>query len=356
MSSASNSETGSRAFLTLSPRRHILRNHLRDPLRRVLVVVEDKMIETQIARVQIKIVVDERIALFLVLLNDPLCLVSGDLEPFGDRRHQEDTMKIVGHRGASADAPENTLESMKLAWEQGAYAAECDIIRTHDGKLILMHDDSTKRTALDGVDLLVEHTDWTDLKKLDVGSWKGKKWKGVKIPLLEDVLRAIPDGNHLYIEVKSGNTNLGADSRVINDLESIMEKEKISPEKITFICFDHDFLNRLKKRVPRYHVYYLTTYARFFGRWPDVRNEAELETYIREALENGIDGLDMENSAVITGEWVKKIHDKALKVAIWSYGKDDTLENALRYKEIGVDFLTTNMPATILQGLDPSCR
>ena len=265
-------------------------------------------------------------------------------------------MKIVGHRGASEDAPENTLESLKLAWKQGAYATECDIIRTRDGKLVLMHDDSTKRTALGGIDLFVEHTDWKDLKELDVGSWKGESWKGVKIPLLEDVVRAIPDGKHLYIEIKSGDTNLGADSRVIDDLENIIEKEKISPEKITFICFDHGFLNNLKKRLPRYNVYYLTSFVEFPGKWPDVRNEMELETSIQEALKNGINGLDMENSAVITKEWVKKIHDKALKVAIWSYGKDDTLDNALIYRDIGVDFLTTNMPAKILQGLDSSRR
>ncbi len=265
-------------------------------------------------------------------------------------------MKIVGHRGASDKAPENTLESLKLAWGQGAYAAECDIIRTHDGKLVLMHDDSTKRTALDGVDLLIEQADWNDLKKLDVGSWKGEKWRGVKIPLLEEVLCAIPDGNHLFIEVKSGGTNLGADSRVIDDLQKLMEKEKIPSEKITFICFDHDFLNRLKKRLPTYNAYYLTAFAEFPGTWPEVRKEVELDVYIQKALENGIDGLDMENSPVITKEWVKKIHGVALKVAIWSYSQDDTLENALRYKDIGVDFLTTNMPATILQGLYPSCR
>jgi glycerophosphoryl diester phosphodiesterase len=265
-------------------------------------------------------------------------------------------MKLVGHRGASRDAPENTLESLKLAWQQGAYGAECDIIRTRDGKLVLMHDDSTKRTALGGVDLLVEQTGWNDLNNLDVGSWKGEQWTGVRIPLLEDVLRAIPDGNRLYIEIKSGHTNRGADPRVIDDLETLMEQETVSPEKVTFICFDHGFLNRLKKRLPRYCAYYLTSFMEFPGRWPDVRTRAELERYIREALENGIDGLDMENSPVITREWVKEIHDKGLKVAIWSYGRDDTLENARRYQDMGVDFLTTDMPATMLQGLDPSCR
>jgi len=260
-------------------------------------------------------------------------------------------MKIIGHRGASEDAPENTLESLQLAWEQGAYAAECDIIRTRDGKLVLMHDDSTRRTALGGFDLCVEATDWDELKGLDVGSWKGPKWMGVKIPLLEEVLRAIPEGKHLYVEIKSGEANRGADARVLNDLENLLVKEAIVPEKITFISFDHDFLNRLKKRLPGYNVYYLTTYLKFPGKWPAVRTARGLEKYIQEALANGIDGLDLESSAAISIEWVKKIHAQGLKVAIWSYSQDDTLENALRYQEMGVDFFTTNTPARILSGL-----
>lgn len=263
-------------------------------------------------------------------------------------------MKIVGHRGASDDAPENTLESLMLAWEQGAYAAECDIILTKDLKLVLMHDDSTRRTALNGVDLIVEKTDWDQLQKLDVGKWKDEKWSGVKIPLLENVLRAIPDGKHLFIEIKTGDANSGADPRVIEHLPELIEKEKISPEKISFICFDHNFLNRLKKKLPDYRAFYLTTFEPQPGKWPDVRNDQELEVYINEALRNGIDGLDMENSPAITKEWVKKIHDSGLKIAIWSYGKDDTLDNARRYHEIGIDFFTTNMPAVILKILGQS--
>ncbi len=262
-------------------------------------------------------------------------------------------MKIIGHRGSSSDAPENTLESLNLAWEQGAFAAECDIQRTYDGRLVLMHDVSTKRTALGDVDFLIEQTEWKLLKELDVGSWKGEEWRGVKIPLLEDVLRAIPEGKQLYVEVKSGDANHGVDSQLIVDIGHIMENEAISHDKITFICFDHDFLNRLKRRLPLYNAYYLTTYAKFPGRWPDVRDKEELEMYIRRALENGIDGLDMENSPVISRDWVKTIHDNALKIAVWSYSRDDTLENALRYRDIGVDFLATDAPFTILQGIEP---
>ncbi len=262
-------------------------------------------------------------------------------------------MKIIGHRGASQDAPENTLEAMVLAWEQGAYAAECDIIRTRDGRLVLMHDDSTKRTARHGEDLLVEETAWHDLKDLDVGSWKDPKWAGVKIPLLEEVLRTIPEGKHLYIEIKSGKTNHGADERVIDDLEELIKKEAVAPEKITFICFDHNFINLLKKRLPHYKICYLTSYISFPGRWPEVRDLKELKSCIDDALTNDIDGLDLESSSVITGEWVKTIHNAGLSVTIWSYAKDDTLQNARRYQEMGVDFLTTNTPAKILAELAP---
>jgi glycerophosphoryl diester phosphodiesterase len=263
-------------------------------------------------------------------------------------------MQIVGHRGASDDAPENTLESLMLAWEQGAYAAECDIILTKDLRLVLMHDDSTQRTALGGIDLIVEKTVWSELQKLDVGRWKGEKWSGVRIPLLEDVLRAIPDGKHLFIEIKTGDANSGADPRVIDHLPELVEKEMMSPDKISFICFDHLFLNRLKKRLPDYRAYYLTTFQPQPGKWPDVRNDEELEYSINEALRNGIDGLDMENSGIIQKEWVERIHESTLKIGIWSYGTDDTLENARRYNDIGIDFFTTNMPAVVLKMLGRS--
>ncbi|RYD40506.1 MAG: glycerophosphodiester phosphodiesterase, partial [Verrucomicrobiaceae bacterium] len=54
---------------------------------------------------------------------------------------------VIAHRGASADAPENTLSSIREAWKQQADGAEFDIRLTKDGKIILMHDHTTGRTA-----------------------------------------------------------------------------------------------------------------------------------------------------------------------------------------------------------------
>lgn len=261
-------------------------------------------------------------------------------------------MKIIGHRGASAEAPENTLESLQLAWAQGAYGAECDITRTRDGELILMHDDSTRRTALGGVDLVVAETDWTELKDLDVGSWKGSRWQGVRIPRLEEVLGLIPEGQHLYVEIKSGDRNQGADPRIVDELEALLIKVAVAPEKLTFISFDHDVLNRLKERLPSYRALYLTSYLPFPGRWPDVRNDKELEATMAVAVANNIDGLDMESSPVIRKSWVEKIHAQGLQLTIWSYASDDTLKMARHYQQLGADLYTTNTPALILSALD----
>ena len=105
-------------------------------------------------------------------------------------------VEIIAHRGASHDAPENTLESVKLGWVQGADAVEVDVYLSKDGYIVLHHDGSTKKLA--GVDRKVVDQTLAELQQLDVGSWKGDKWKDVRIPKLADVLSTIPEGRRLF--------------------------------------------------------------------------------------------------------------------------------------------------------------
>ena len=83
-------------------------------------------------------------------------------------------VEIIGHRGASYDAPENTLASFKLGYQQKADADELDIYLTKDGKIVVMHDANTARTA--GVSNKLATSTFDDLRKLDAGQWG--KWKG----------------------------------------------------------------------------------------------------------------------------------------------------------------------------------
>jgi glycerophosphoryl diester phosphodiesterase len=109
---------------------------------------------------------------------------------------------IIAHRGASHDAPENTLASFKLAWEQKADGIEGDFYLTKDGKIVCIHDKTTKRTSGQKVELDVAASTLAELRKVDVGAWKDPKYAGEKMPTLEEVLAIVPAGKVFFIEIK----------------------------------------------------------------------------------------------------------------------------------------------------------
>src|SRR5687767_14672552 len=114
---------------------------------------------------------------------------------------QVGAVEIIAHRGASWDAPENTLSSMKLAWEQEADAIELDLWLSKDGKLIVSHDADTERFEKQPRKL--PELTWAELQQLDVGSWKSDRFKGERIPTLESILATIPADRRAVLEIKS---------------------------------------------------------------------------------------------------------------------------------------------------------
>lgn len=94
--------------------------------------------------------------------------------------------KVIGHRGAKAYAPENTLESIETAASLGVKWVELDVKLTRDGVPIIFHDDELDRTTNGSG--LVAHTDYEDIKQLEAGSWYADSFAGVKIPTLEEAV------------------------------------------------------------------------------------------------------------------------------------------------------------------------
>ena len=109
---------------------------------------------------------------------------------------------IIGHRGASYDAPENTIASNKLAFEQGADGVEGDYWLAAGGHILDLHDKDTKRVA--GKKLVVTTAPFKQLRALDIGSWKDPKWHAERMPTLEEVLAIVPAGKKVFLELKSG--------------------------------------------------------------------------------------------------------------------------------------------------------
>ncbi len=109
--------------------------------------------------------------------------------------------RIIGHRGAAAWAPENTLASIRKAAELGASWVEVDVMLTGDDRPVLFHDDNLKR--LTGLDALMAETPYDRVRGLDAGRWFGPEFTGERVPTLEDALDLIRQlGLGANIEIK----------------------------------------------------------------------------------------------------------------------------------------------------------
>ena len=110
---------------------------------------------------------------------------------------------VLGHRGASGYAPENTLEAFKLAMDMGADGFELDVHLSKDGELVVIHDETVDRTT-DGTGFVGEMT-LAQLKALD--AWNHKEgYQGARIPTLAEVYDLIRDTDHIVnVEIKTDN-------------------------------------------------------------------------------------------------------------------------------------------------------
>jgi glycerophosphoryl diester phosphodiesterase len=97
---------------------------------------------------------------------------------------------VLGHRGASALAPENTLAAFQLALAGGADGVELDVWRCASGDVVVIHDEDTARTC--GARLAVPDATLAALRALDAGAWRGDLYRGERIPVLAEVLEALP--------------------------------------------------------------------------------------------------------------------------------------------------------------------
>ena len=109
--------------------------------------------------------------------------------------------KVIGHRGAAAYAPENTIEGIHTAADMGVEWVELDVKLTKDDVPVIFHDDTLDRTT-NGHGPVAEIT-YEDLKQLEAGSWYGESFTGIKIPTLEEAVDALIQRNlGLNLEIK----------------------------------------------------------------------------------------------------------------------------------------------------------
>jgi glycerophosphoryl diester phosphodiesterase len=236
-------------------------------------------------------------------------------------------VEIVGHRGASSDAPENTVAAIEFAWEQHADAVEFDVHLSKDGTIIAIHDADTKRVA--GAEMRVAETALADLRKLDVGAWKHAKFAGEKIPTLDEVLATVPPGKRAFIEVKCG-------PEIVPELDRVLRSRKLKPEQTCVISFSADVIAAAKKARPDLQVLWVVSLE------PRNANPPTAEELIAKAKAVRADGLALSATpAVLDRAFGARVESAGLKLHVWTV---DDAELAKQMIAAGAESITTNKP------------
>ncbi|CAM4387842.1 glycerophosphodiester phosphodiesterase [Corallococcus exiguus] len=237
-------------------------------------------------------------------------------------------MLLLAHRGASADAPENTLEAFAEAVRQGADGVELDAMVCGSGEVVVCHDERLDRLA--GQPWEVRSTPWWKLSRADVGTPLG--FAPARIPLLEEVLDALPEHFLVNIELKCDRFDDGGLAAGVARLL----RERDLAGRVVVSSFNPLCLFRLAAVAP--------TLRRGFLIDPD--KPWALQAYALSPLVSSHSVHPFHEAC--TPERVAAWNDAGLRVAAWTV---DDPQRARELRDLGVSYLITNRPGRVREAL-----
>lgn len=165
---------------------------------------------------------------------------------------------LQAHRGVSSEAPENTLAAFQMSVDQGYDLIEMDPKYTSDGKFVLLHDRSLKRTARDAegnaIDLKIAEITLAEAQSYEYGSWFSEEFKGEKIPLLSDVLDFAAENPQIPIKIDNVWETFPDDLRAAFLDEIAARGDKAA--SIGFTCRTLDCLKQAAEKFPKAMLHY----------------------------------------------------------------------------------------------------
>lgn len=242
------------------------------------------------------------------------------------------TPRMIAHRGASSDAPENTLAAFRLAVESGADGVEFDVRLSKDGVPVVIHDADLIRTA--GINKPVAEMTAAELGRVDNGSWFGGEFAGERIPTLAETLDAISDlDGPIYIELKCGRDevdplalsvcNIAAASKVFRNVivkgfnpAVVPVVKTIAPNILAYCLFD----------IGAADIFRQTTFI------PKL------------AYELGADGISL-HSGLADADLIAEARRIGLRTAAWTIDDESGFTAAAN---AGIEDIITNEPAKLL--------
>lgn len=231
---------------------------------------------------------------------------------------------IIGHRGALAVAPENTIPAFEAALDGGADGVEFDVQRTVDGHLVVFHDEDIARTT--GENGKMPQMTLNELQRLDVGSHFDERFRGTRIPTLTEFFDwARGNDLLLFLELKEPYRFPGIEQEVVKLIRA------------------HDLVDRLQVR-----SFYHANLLQLHQIAPEVAISELWLNHVPWQAEIVYSTLNLQYG-LINEDHIKQIHDLGRKVSAWVV---DDLDDARRLKDWGIDGITTNDPAFIARIFD----
>lgn len=232
-------------------------------------------------------------------------------------------MEIIAHRGASGYAPENTRGSILKGLELGCDGFEVDVQLAACGEVVIFHDFTLERTTSGSGSLRDKKLH--DLKKLDLGSWFSKEFKGEEIMTLEELLNIVPKNKILNIEIKVRYDEI---NKIEEKVIKILKKAGRIEGKVIISSFNHRIIKKINKLEPKLKTGLLLT-----------AGVLDIENYIKI---NDLKIYSIHSYAEFTGrEMVKKMNEIGVETYIWTVNNAD---EAKILKDFGVTGIITNFP------------
>jgi glycerophosphoryl diester phosphodiesterase len=226
--------------------------------------------------------------------------------------------KMVAHRGVSGLEKENTHAAFIAAGNRSYWGVETDVHRTVDGRYVCIHDAATQRVGIDNVN--VEECTYETVRNLQLCEIDGKKGRtDIRIPSLQEYIQICRHYDKTPVLELKGNYP----EDQIREICNIVANEGYL-DRTVFIAFDLNNLILVRRVHPEQTVQYL------IGK--------HLEGMMEALDENNFD-LDIYFGS-LTKELVDQIHAKGHKINVWTV---NTLEDAQKVIELGVDFITSNI-------------
>ncbi len=249
-------------------------------------------------------------------------------------------MGVIAHRGFSSKAPENTIAALQKAFESGVSHIEIDVQLSRDGEVILLHDSTLNRTT-NGYGEVADKT-FSELRQLDAGAWFSSKFKGEKIPSLQEVLNWLPQKDlTLIIEVKSTKKTRGIESKIAS-----LIKESGKADQVWLKSFDKSVLHKFQKLVPEIpKVFVFVAHNQTLGitlgtslDWSDLFKELKSinVTYLQ------------PHSFFLTKSLSKRLKSQGFKLIAWGVNSKRRLNQMV---ERNVDLIETDYPVWALKNL-----